>query len=158
MFLEKSQASIRKGTTFVLRNAENSIHIISSSLNGKEKIYFNKELVSEKRNLSARSQHEFKDGEGNEYKVEIESINMSMTSVECRVYKNEELLKTFRTRLNSSTNSAIILWFTFIIVACLFGLFMSTFDLPLYSIIFLVVFLVHIYFFIQFSPVVSVTE
>jgi hypothetical protein len=46
---EKSEASTSSGIWFVWNDGNNTIRVWSSAINGKEKIYLNDKLISEKK-------------------------------------------------------------------------------------------------------------
>lgn len=97
MIPEKTQTDIKKGNWLIHEDEDNIVQVWGSNLNGKEKVYLNDVLVSEKRNLKLKGNHTFNDNKGNNYEVKIktESITKGVVSVE--IIKNDTSLKTFTT-------------------------------------------------------------
>lgn len=95
MIPKRTQASLRKGNWLIHKDGENIIQIWTSNLSGKEKVFVNNELVSEKRNLKKEAFHEFSDENGVKYKVLFKTISISKGSSTCIIVRNEDTIKTF---------------------------------------------------------------
>ena len=68
-----------------------------SSFSGKETVYVNDELVSNKRSQSTLSEHEFSLN-GDNYKLEFEVLDKIKGELACRLYCNDKLVKLFAAR------------------------------------------------------------
>ncbi|UKN00341.1 hypothetical protein K6119_11405 [Paracrocinitomix mangrovi] len=133
MFPTQSEASIKKGTWFVIHDNSNTIHVWGSNTNGKEKVYLNEKLVSEKRNLGKKSEHSFEDDQGNNYHVLIYTDSYTRGSLVCEVSKNEELIKSFKTKFAIGKLFKSKAFYSLIIISALFGVIMGIFELPSYA-------------------------
>lgn len=89
---EISEASISKGMWFVWNDGSNIVRVWGSGISGKEKIYLNDTLVSERRMLKTNSEYEFEDSNRNLYGVSINVANLQ-GKVECQFKKNGEVKK-----------------------------------------------------------------
>lgn len=158
MLPEKSEASIRKGCWFVVRDGNNLIHIHGSNINGKESVYLNNELVSEKRNLHKKSEHEFEDKNNNSYQIEISVSDLYKGSLECKVYKNDELIKTFKTILNTAKKKQTLSLIILIVLGGISGAIISIYHLPFYYLIVLLLVIFPVYLYFKMSGGVEVKE
>jgi|SRR5690554_271536 len=95
MIPKKTQASLRKGNWLIHEDGDNVIQIWTSNLSGKEKVFVNNELISEKRNLKKEAFHEFSDEQGVKYKVLFKTTSVSKGSSTCLIIRNEATIKTF---------------------------------------------------------------
>lgn len=98
--IKESQGSIFKGIWFVFNDNENTIKVWGSGTSGKEKVYLNDKLVSEKRNLKMNSQHTFSDSNQTNYVVKTINTNIMKGVLECQLYKNGEVLKKYECRFD----------------------------------------------------------
>lgn len=98
--IKESQGSIYKGIWFVFNDNENTIKVWGSGTSGKEKVYLNDTLVSEKRNLKMNSQHTFSDSNQTNYEVKNINTNIMKGILECHLYKNGEVLKKYECRFD----------------------------------------------------------
>ena len=103
MLPDKSTISIKNGAWFIHHDGKNSIKIYCSNL-CKEKVYLNEKLISEKRSLKTNNKHLFEDENKVNYRVEFGAANLQK-GMECYIYREEELIKVFRTRLISDTEN-----------------------------------------------------
>ncbi|WP_404392132.1 hypothetical protein [Pseudoalteromonas phenolica] len=71
------------------QDGDNQIACKANFLNGKEYVYINDELVSEKRNLGFKSKHTF-EYEGAEWTVVFDVINMLTSETECLILKGKK--------------------------------------------------------------------
>lgn len=78
---------VRKGYIFSFRDGDNEIEAQGSAITGKEKVYFNGDIVSEKWNWSFTSRHQFMVGE-NSYRVTFGITSYLRGGVECSLHKN----------------------------------------------------------------------
>ncbi len=93
----KSEASIKKGNWFIYYDGINVIQVWGSNLNGKEKVFLNNQLVSEKRSVKMQSSHDFTDKNGNHYEVIIEVQSLLQGSIRCILKRDNHILRTFKT-------------------------------------------------------------
>ena len=103
---DKSQTSLTKGIWFVHNDGINTIKVFGSNT-GKEKIYFNEELVSEERNINLKSEHRFQDKHENSYDVKFLTTNLIKGEMDCLIHRNDELIKTFKTSFRKGKNFTI---------------------------------------------------
>lgn len=82
----------RLSAWFVCRDGHKTIRAWGSFFTGKEIIYLDEHVVSERRSIKKDSNHTFMD-EGNIYRVQYHLINQITGKLECRFYKNQTLLK-----------------------------------------------------------------
>jgi hypothetical protein len=68
-----------------------------SSTTGKEYVYVNDELMSEKRSRSILSEHSFSIN-NHHYKVEFEVLDKAKGELACRLYCDDKLVKLFAAR------------------------------------------------------------
>lgn len=73
------------------QDGDNQITCKANFLNGKEYIYINDELVSEKRNLGFKSKHKFQH-EDTSWTVTFDVINMLTSETECLVLKGDRVI------------------------------------------------------------------
>ncbi|WP_462146807.1 hypothetical protein [Pseudoalteromonas gelatinilytica] len=84
--------SHKLGNKFYFQDGDNQIACFGHIMSGKEKIYVNDELVSEKRSFGFKSNHDF-NYQGNAYAVKFEMQNILTGKVECSFYKAGKLVK-----------------------------------------------------------------
>jgi hypothetical protein len=144
MLPEKSRASFKDGIWFVFHDGINSLKIYGSSL-GKEKVFLNEVLVSEQRNLNLNSEHSFSDKTGNVYNVVFETTKLMNGEMECRVLRNGEKVKVFRTKIEKGKNLSARRLVIVAVFSVAFALFSKHMNLPGYALylFFLVVLIVH---------------
>ncbi len=80
-----------KGYIFLFTDGNDEIEIHGSALSGKEVVYYNEEIVSEKRSFGITSHHLFNRGDNN-YKVTFTITSLLRGAIECSLYKNGELI------------------------------------------------------------------
>ncbi|WP_400191492.1 hypothetical protein [Hymenobacter sp. B81] len=73
------------------------LHANGSSLDGKERIYFNNELVSEKRNIARVGEHVF-EANGSVYQVVFTVDSILTGAIQCAFYKNDTKRKVYSCR------------------------------------------------------------
>lgn len=101
MKTNKSEGIIKDGISFIFEDEGNKICIWGSTLNGKEKVYLNDTIISEKQNFKLKgSSHKFIDSEGNEFEVEFEIKSILKGEIKCTVLKNASKIKTFMAKYN----------------------------------------------------------
>jgi len=125
MIPDKSEGSLKKGIWFVFEHDGNKIGIWGSSLNGKEIVYLNDQIISEKRNLKFKGNHQFKDNNGNEFNVLFTTTNVIKGELKCEVLKNGVRIKTFTAKYIKSKYFDLKYFIIFIVFAMLFGVFMG---------------------------------
>lgn len=87
MFPLESHASIKEGIWFVFNEGNHIIHVWGSLLSGKESIFVDEQLVSEKRSIKQNSEHIFTI-ENNEYIVKVSAVHQLNGPLECHLIKN----------------------------------------------------------------------
>ena len=85
---------VRNGYDFQFEFNGLSFRAGGSSATGKEYVYVNDELVSEKRSMSVLSEHEFSLNNHN-YKVEFEVLDKLKGELACRLYCDGKMVKLF---------------------------------------------------------------
>ncbi len=91
-----NSVSLLSGIRFVFFENENNIAIIGSAFSGKESVYFNGQVVSEKRNLKKNSKHQFTIN-NDEYEIEFTVPEIMKGKIECSLYINGRVIKRYRT-------------------------------------------------------------
>ena len=139
MTANKTEASIRNGISFIHQHNMNVIKIWASSFNGKEKIFLNNKLVSEKRNLKKEHTHTFVDDNGSSYSVVFKVENLRKGIVKCSIINEGITLKTFRTFYDTKSGLNKKRLIILILISVIYGTIHSIFKLPiLYFILFIV--------------------
>lgn len=89
--INNEEKSLPKKLPFELyfQDGDNQIACKANLLNGKEYVYINDELVSEKRNLGFKSKHTF-EYEGADWTVVFDVINMLTSETECLIFKGKK--------------------------------------------------------------------
>lgn len=146
MIPDQSQASIKGGNWFIYKDGENIIQVWGSNLNGKEKVFLNHQLVSEQRSMKMQSLHNFKDESGQNYEVQFISENLLKGGLTCVIKKENVALKTFKTKYIKGKNLSLKRFLILIAVSAVFGLVMSKYELPDFTLIIFVVFALIVHF------------
>ncbi|GMM85407.1 hypothetical protein ABMY35_02320 [Pseudoalteromonas sp. BZB3] len=73
------------------QDGDNQIACKANFYNGKEYVYINDELVSEKRNIGFKTVHEF-EFESNPWQVTFDVVNLITCKTECVVIKNKKII------------------------------------------------------------------
>jgi len=104
------------GYKFYFQDGDNQIACFGSYFTGKEEVFINDELVSDKRNQKVASAHLFKHGE-DDFKVTFEMRNILTGRLECSLYKNGQFIKSYEqsSLLNNPKTSLKVLF------GCFFG-------------------------------------
>ena len=84
------QASLRHGYWWHFEDGDDDI-TVHATMFGKEYIYINDVLVSEKLGLKFNGHHEF-DSAGAEYAVDFKLLNFLTSNMDCLIYKNGTLI------------------------------------------------------------------
>lgn len=146
MLPDKSQASLRKGIWFVHTEDLNSIKIFGSNF-GKEQIYLNEKLVSENRSFKLKSEHQFKDENGNRYEIKFITSNALKGKMECQILKNGEKIKSFFTTYRKGKNFSLLRIAIFILLSAGFGFVKALLKLPPFSFFIFLSFILIIHFY-----------
>ena len=85
------KTSLRDGYWWHFEDGENDITVNASAWSGKEYIYINDELMSEKLGLKFNGEHEFT-YQGAAYRLEFKLLRMVTARMDCLIYKNGELI------------------------------------------------------------------
>ena len=81
------------GYKFYFQDGDDQIACFGSYFTGKEEVYINDELVSEKRSINVTSKHQF-ELSGNTFNVKFEMHNILTGRLECSLFKNKKLVKS----------------------------------------------------------------
>lgn len=76
------KVTFRNGYWFFFNDGKNRIAVFGSAMSGKEKVFFNDELVSEHRSLGFNSCHRFERG-GRSYEILFLVTNLMRGAIEC---------------------------------------------------------------------------
>ncbi|ABZ74927.1 hypothetical protein Shal_0351 [Shewanella halifaxensis HAW-EB4] len=113
--------TIANGYWYYFNDEEVRITAHGSGFTGKETIYVNDELITEKRNLGMKSAHEFC-YLGNDYQVTFEVSSLLTATVVCTLYKNGKYMATeTKAYLNMDSKSALKRIFMFFVAGMVFG-------------------------------------
>ena len=82
------------GYKFYFQDGDDQIACFGSYFTGKEEVYINDELVSEKRSINVTSTHQF-ELSGNRFNVKFEMHNILTGRLECSLFKNKKLIKSY---------------------------------------------------------------
>jgi len=118
---QESSATIKEGIWLICIDGENTIKRWSSATNGKEKVYLNDRLVSEKRSLKGVDKHEFEDRKGTTYQVTYKLTNLLKGASEFQFIKNGEVIKQFNIKYVKGRNFTIKKFLPIIVVSIVFG-------------------------------------
>ncbi len=87
-----STTSVVSGIWFVHREPEVILRVWLSTLNGKEKVYANDEVITEKRNITRLTTlHQF-DYQGSAFDLEIYASNLMLMELECNFFREGKLV------------------------------------------------------------------
>lgn len=126
---ETSQASLFKGIWFVHRDEKNIIRVFVSNT-GKEKVFLNNDLMSEKQNIKLASDHQFEDEKRNSFTVKLFSDSIIKGELNCSIIKNNEVAKSFKGQLKKGNNLTLNRLVPIIISSAAFVFIMKHYDLP----------------------------
>lgn len=129
MIPQKSESSIKNGIWFIHNDGPNAIQVWGSCFSGKEKVYFNNELVSDQRSVKMQSVHKFEDKNGKNYEVEIKTNSLLKGELECIIKKEDGVLKRFNTKYIKGKNFTIKRLLMLVIAAATFGVVSSLYNL-----------------------------
>jgi len=82
------------GYKFYFQDGDDQIACFGSYFTGKEEVYINDELVSDKRSINVTSQHQF-ELSGNTFNVKFEMLNILTGRLQCSLFKNKKLVKSY---------------------------------------------------------------
>ena len=90
---QMQHVTINNGYWYYFNDQELRITAHGSGYSGKETVYLNDEVVSDKRNLGMRSSHKFRHQDNN-YEVRFEVTSLLKGGVECSLYRNGQHIAT----------------------------------------------------------------
>jgi hypothetical protein len=128
MIPNKSEASIKNGNWFIYQDGGNLIQIWGSNATGKEKVYLNNELVSERTSIKMRSEHQFTDQQGQNYEVKFEMESLLKGRLKCVIKRDETILRTFRVDYGKGKNFSLTQFLLLILGSAIIGFLIGTFD------------------------------
>jgi len=85
------KVTFRNGYWFFFNDGDNRIAVFGSAMTGKEKVFFNDELVSEHRSLGFNSCHRFESG-GKSYEILFLVTNMMRGAIECIALSGDRVI------------------------------------------------------------------
>ena len=135
MIPAKSTTSIKEGNWYIYHDGGNVIQVWSSNLSGKEKVYLNNELVSEKRSMKMQSMHHFTDKDGQDYEVRFITQSLLKGLLDCEIRKEDQLLKIFKTRYVRGRNFTLKRFLILMLISILFGWIKAVYQFPDFTII-----------------------
>ena len=136
MIPENTQANLKEGNWFIHKDGINVIQVWGSNFNGKEKVFLNNEIVSERRNrIKKQSAHHFQDENGDQYEVKFETTSISEGVMECTIKKENKILKVFKTTYVKGKNSVFRIFIPILAGGLL--VYTTTQDIPLILILLL---------------------
>ncbi|WP_435275348.1 hypothetical protein ACMAZF_19405 [Psychrobium sp. nBUS_13] len=86
------EATVKGGLNFYFKDDNNEI-TVNCKMRGKESIYYNNRVVSNKYSFKKQSSHQFNEG-GNLYEVEVKLDKLFASDIACTLIKNGAHLKT----------------------------------------------------------------
>ena len=91
--INNEEKALPKKQSFELyfQDGDNQIACKANFYNGKEYVYINDELVSEKRNIGFKTVHKF-EFESNPWQVTFDVVNLITCKTECVVIKNKKII------------------------------------------------------------------
>lgn len=146
MIPKKSEASIKNGHWFVHHDSNNIIQVWGSNFNGKEKVFLNGNLVSERRSVKVKSEHSFEDKAGQNYEVSLKVQHLVKGGMECIIRKDKKEIKVFKTRFEKGKRNLLRKWLIVLGASVLFGIAVAVFDLPDYALYIFVAAVLVVYF------------
>ncbi len=111
----KEHGSILKGYWFQHKVNDDTISVFCSGLTGKESVYFNDALVSDKYSWKLKTPHHFSMN-GKSYTVNIQITSLNSGAISCQFYEEGILLATEEKGLTVKANNK---WL--ILITSLFG-------------------------------------
>ncbi len=133
---QESKGSFKEGIWFVFQHLGFTI-VAGGKINGKEFVYVNGELVSEKRSIKTNSKHHFSYSNSN-YSVNFKVNNMFTSNMDCSLICNGEKVKTLNARLIFYPKQYAIQLFFYLSIFVIIGFAFSFFEWPFYLLIFAV--------------------
>lgn len=86
----KNKISLFSGLCYTFQDKANNITLVGSSFSGKECVYLNNKLISEKRTFKLESSHKI-EFEGTTYKIVIKVKSILQCKIEASFFVNEKL-------------------------------------------------------------------
>lgn len=137
-----SQVSLSKGLWFIFTNGGRGISAQCSVLTGKERIFVDGSLVSEKWSFSKSSTHQFV-VEDDTYEVVFFIPSILKGTIECTLKKNGVRVECFKTNYRYRHRVASLLAYAFI--GALLGFLVGYFNLPVWPILIASILLIAIF-------------
>ena len=134
MLPENSQASLKEGIWLVYQDGDNIIKFWGSGMSGKEKVYLNDILVSEKRSMKMISEHHFSIN-NKKYKITCKTISFMNGTLLCNFYRDDQLIKSFNTKIHYTRYQSIFRILILMLATVLFVIVKNYYDLNYYSFI-----------------------
>jgi Ca2+-dependent lipid-binding protein len=128
MIPNKSEASVKNGNWFIYQDGGNLIQIWGSNVTGKEKVYLNNELVSERTSIKMQSEHQFTDQQGQNYEVKFEMESLLKGRLKCVIKRDETILRSFRVDYGKGKNFSLTQFSLLILGSAIIGFLIGTFD------------------------------
>ena len=125
----KSQASIFKGVWLVYNDGDNTLRLFGSNT-GKERIYLNDKLISERRIFSMKNSYEFIDDKGINYTIDSVCNNLWKGAATVTVRKNSQLVRTFKMFYKHAKINYLARFIALIFGTFLYSMIIVSFKLP----------------------------
>jgi hypothetical protein len=118
---ETQAASFKDGFWYEFTDGDNEIAVHGSAWTGKETVYFNDEVVADKRNLTRlKEEHHFTKGD-HEYRVQLFTTSILKMQVMCQVWKDGTLLGSKTKGLVTILDKKQALWKILLFIGAFFG-------------------------------------
>jgi len=126
-----NSVSLISGIKFIFHEGGNEIGVVGSALSGKELVYVNGKIVSEKRSMNKSSTHQFRIDK-DEYEIHFNVPEIMKGKVECSLTANGIVKKRYRT--SQSRKFASSTFYIFVLIGAVFGFLLYAQKLPLWTI------------------------
>jgi hypothetical protein len=137
-----SQISLSKGLWFIFTNGGRGISAQCSVLTGKERIFVDGSLVSEKWSFSKNSTHQFVVGDDT-YEVVFFIPHILKGTIECTLKKNGVRVECFKT--NYRYRHRVVSLLAYALIGALLGFFVGYFNLPVWPILIALILLIAVF-------------
>ena len=136
--LNNNSFSITNGFSFAFKEGNTEITAGGSVFTGKEYVYVNDDLVSQKKSYSKNSKHPFA-FDNNNYEIQFLVTNILKGRMECSLLKNDKLIKKYKMDSNYKFNIFRLL--AYLILGAAYGSVMSYYNWSSWSLILLLPFM-----------------
>ncbi|MEW8627699.1 MAG: hypothetical protein AB2551_18260 [Candidatus Thiodiazotropha sp.] len=127
---QESKGSFKEGIWFVFQHL-GYIIVAGGKINGKEYVFVNDELVSEKRSIKTNSQHEFS-YDNLSYRVIFNVNNVFTNNMDCSLFCSDEIVKALNAQLVFHPKQYSLELFLYLSIFVIWGVVLSFFEWPFY--------------------------